>query len=61
MPVKKITRVETLAKKLLVAGCTNQDNHKYFVGILISTMPAVWKAPLHLRKMQILFQFSLYG
>ena len=45
----KATRVEAWAKKLLAVKKTTQEDLECFVGTLISTTLAVWKAPLHYR------------
>ena len=40
---------------------TTQENLECFVGTLISTTPAVWKAPLHYRALQRSLFISLKG
>ena len=47
LPEDKTTRVENWAKKLSAKGSTTQEELECFVCTLISTTPAVWKAPLH--------------
>ena len=47
LPKDKTTRVESWAKKLLANKKTTQEDLECFVGTLISTTPAVWRAPLH--------------
>ena len=59
LPKDKTTRVEAWAKKLLAIKKTTQEDLESFVGTLISTTPAVWKAPLHYRALQRLLNFSL--
>ena len=59
LPKDKTTRVEAWAKKLLAVKKTTQEDLECFVGTLISTTPAVWKAPLHYRALQRLLNFSL--
>ena len=52
LPNDKTTSVEAWAKKLLTVKKTTQESRECFVGTLISTTPAVWKAPLHNRALQ---------
>ena len=52
LPENKTTRVEALSKKLLTVNKTTQENFECFVGTIISTTPAVQKAPLHHRALQ---------
>ena len=59
LPEDKTTRVESWAKRLLANQKTTQEDLESFVGTLISTQPAVWKAPLHFRALQIVLLFSL--
>ena len=59
LPEDKTTRVEAWAKKLLTVKRTIQEDLECFVGTLISTTPAVWKAPLHYRALQRLLNISL--
>ena len=47
LPEDKTTQVEAWAKKILTVNKTTQENLECFVGTLISTTPAVWKASLH--------------
>ena len=61
LPEDKTTRVEAWAKKLLAVNKTTQENLECFVGTLISTTPAVWKAPLHYRALQRSLIISLKG
>ena len=61
LPEDKTTRVEAWAKKLLAVKKTTQEDLECFVGTLISTTPAVWKAPLHYRALQRLLIISLKG
>ena len=46
LPEDKTTQVEAWVKKLLAVNKTTQEDLECFVGTLISTTPAVWKAPL---------------
>ena len=57
LPEDKTTRVEAWAKKLLTVKKTTQEDLESFVGTLISTTPAVWKASLHYRALQRLLNF----
>ena len=59
LPEDKTTRVESWAKKLLANKKTTQEDLECFVGTLVSTTPAVWKAPLHYRALQITLLVSL--
>ena len=59
LPKDKTTQVEAWAKKLLAINKTTQENLECFVGTLISTTPAVWKAPLHYRALQRSLLISL--
>ena len=52
LPEDKTTRVESWAKRLLANKKTTQEDLECFVGTLVSTQPAVWKAPLHFRALQ---------
>ena len=61
LPEDKTTWVEAWAKKLLAVNKTTQENLECFVGTLISTTPAVWKAPLHYRALQRSLIISLRG
>ena len=61
LPEDKTTQVEAWAKKLLAVNKTNQKNLECFVGTLIRTTPAVWKAPLHYRALQRSLIISLKG
>ena len=61
LPEDKTTWVEAWAKKLLAVNKTTQENLECFVGTLISTTPAVWKAPLHYRALQRSLIISLKG
>ena len=59
LPEDKTTRVEAWAKRLLAVNKTTQEDLECFVGTLISTTPAVWKAPLYYRSLQRSLLFSL--
>ena len=59
LPKDKTTQVESWAKRLLTTKKTTQEDLESFVGTLISTQPAVWKAPLHFRALQRLLLISL--
>ena len=59
LPEDKTTRVEAWAKKLYTVKETTQKDLESFVGTLISTIPAVWKAPLHYRALQRSLNFFL--
>ena len=61
LPKDKTTRVEARAKKLLAVKKTAQENLECFVGTLISTTHAVWKALLHYRNLERLLIISLKG
>ena len=61
LPKDKTTRVEARAKKLLAVKKTTQENLECFMGTLISTTPAVWKAPLHYRALQRSLIISFRG
>ena len=47
LPEDKTIWVEAWVKKLLALNKTTQEDLECFVGTLISTTPAVWKAPLY--------------
>ena len=49
VPEDKTTQVEAGAKQLMAAEETTQETLECFVGTLVSTVPAVWKGPLHYR------------
>ena len=51
--------MEAWAKRLLAVNKTTQEDLECFVGTLISTTPAVWKAPLHYRALQRSLLISL--
>ena len=59
LPKDKTTWVEAWAKKLLAVNKTTQENLECFVGTLIRTTPAVWKAPLHYRALKRSLVISL--
>ena len=51
--------MESWAKKLLANKKTTQEDLECLVGILVSTQPAVWKAPVHFRALQRSLLISL--
>ena len=55
----KTTRVEAWAKDLMAVKETTQKTLECFVGTLVSTVPAVWKGPLHYRGLQLALLRSL--
>ena len=59
LPEDKTTRVEALAKDLMAIKETTQESQEGFVGTLVSTVPAVWKGPLHYRGLQLALLHSL--
>ena len=59
LPEDKTTRVESWAKRLLANKKTTQGDLECFIGTLVSTTPAVWKAPLHYRFLQRALLISL--
>ena len=59
LPEDKTTRVNSWAEKLLTNKKTTQEDLECFVGTLISTIPAVWMAPLHYRALQKTLIISL--
>ena len=59
LPEDKTTRVEARAKQLMTADETTQETLECFVGTLVSTVPAVWKGPLHYRGLQCALLISL--
>ena len=59
LPEDKTPRVESWDKRLLANKKTTQEDLECFVGILVSTQPAVWMAPLHFRALQRSLLISL--
>ena len=59
LPEDKTTWVEAWAKDLMAIKETTQETLECFVGTLVSTVPAVWKGPLHYRGLQIALLCSL--
>ena len=59
LPEDKTTQVEARAKQLMAVKETTQETLEYFVGTLVSNVPAVWKGPLHYRSLQRALLISL--
>ena len=59
LPEDKTTRVEARAKELMAVRETTQETLECFMGTLVSTVPAVWKGPLHYRGLQQALIISL--
>ena len=51
--------MEALAKDLMALNETTQETLECFVGTLVSTVPVVWKGPLHYRGLQHALLISL--
>ena len=51
--------MEARAKQLMAVKETTQETLECFVGTLVSTVPAVWKGPLHYRGLQCALLISL--